>query len=462
MPSTTALNTALNTALHVITTERDALSHLELLYRTNDLAQKNIDRAVAELVRTIKRGGKLVVCGVGKSGKIGRKLEATMNSVGIHSVFLHPTEALHGDLGMIRPVRYITTLLSRETKTNTPQLDTLLLISFSGRTPELLLMLPHIPQTVPVIAITSHAHPSTCPLLSFNSPDMTILLPAPLHIDEETSFGLAAPTSSTTVALALGDALALATAQSLHTLPGQGPSEIFKGYHPGGAIGAAVARDNASAISTPATSMTTSPSLSSLEDALPIKLTFDDDDDDDNEDEDNMRSTSSKTRLDTVCASEHFVPIECIPTVVPSSQSPETTEQIRKGPQILDLLLTTIQNPASKLWVKLSDTHIIPPPLLRSMTMTMGSSSSSSTTSTIIDTNAYTLSTTHITSVPSNKWLRVRASSTMDEIRCILFSPSSPSTDTSPSDQNKPYRVISVTDDVDSDKVLGFICADDV
>jgi D-arabinose 5-phosphate isomerase GutQ len=97
--------TALNTALHVITTERDALSHLELLYRTNDLAQKNIDRAVAELVHTIHRGGKLVVCGVGKSGKIGRKLEATMNSVGIHSVFLHPTEALHGDLGMIRPVR---------------------------------------------------------------------------------------------------------------------------------------------------------------------------------------------------------------------------------------------------------------------------------------------------------------------------------------------------------------------
>jgi D-arabinose 5-phosphate isomerase GutQ len=95
----------LDTALHVIATERDALSNLELLYRSNEPAQKNISRAVTELVRTINRGGKLVVCGVGKSGKIGRKLEATMNSVGIHSVFLHPTEALHGDLGMIRPVR---------------------------------------------------------------------------------------------------------------------------------------------------------------------------------------------------------------------------------------------------------------------------------------------------------------------------------------------------------------------
>lgn len=99
----------LSTALHVITTERDALTHLEYLYRTNDLAAKNLSRAVSQLVHTIHRGGKLVVCGVGKSGKIGRKLEATMNSVGIHSVFLHPTEALHGDLGVIRSVRSLYT-----------------------------------------------------------------------------------------------------------------------------------------------------------------------------------------------------------------------------------------------------------------------------------------------------------------------------------------------------------------
>lgn len=96
----------LSTALHVISTERDALTHLECLYSTNELAQKNMERAVSQLVHTINRGGKLVVCGVGKSGKIGRKLEATMNSVGIHSVFLHPTEALHGDLGVIRSVRF--------------------------------------------------------------------------------------------------------------------------------------------------------------------------------------------------------------------------------------------------------------------------------------------------------------------------------------------------------------------
>lgn len=95
---------SLSTALHVIATERDALSHLESLYRSDAQAQRDLERAVRQLVQTIKRGGKLVICGVGKSGKIGRKLEATMNSVGIHSVFLHPTEALHGDLGMIRAV----------------------------------------------------------------------------------------------------------------------------------------------------------------------------------------------------------------------------------------------------------------------------------------------------------------------------------------------------------------------
>ncbi|KKA18048.1 Sugar isomerase, KpsF/GutQ [Rasamsonia emersonii CBS 393.64] len=200
---------SLATALHVISTEREALANLESLYQTNALAQENISRAVSQIVKSIKCGGKLVVCGVGKSGKIGRKLEATMNSMGIYSVFLHPTEALHGDLGMIRPI------------------DTLLLISFSGRTPELLLLLPHIPQTVPVIAITAHMHPSTCPILSYHRSDMTILLPAPVHVDEETSFGVSAPTTSTTVALALGDALALATARSLHTTPGRGPAEVI-------------------------------------------------------------------------------------------------------------------------------------------------------------------------------------------------------------------------------------------
>ena len=93
------------TALHVMSTERTALAHLEQLYQTDARAQLELARAVDQIVRSVSEGGKLVVCGVGKSGKIGQKIEATMNSLGIYSAFLHPTEALHGDLGLVRPVR---------------------------------------------------------------------------------------------------------------------------------------------------------------------------------------------------------------------------------------------------------------------------------------------------------------------------------------------------------------------
>ena len=97
---------AVDTALHVISTERAALAHLERLYQTDARAQQDLARAVDLIAQTVREAGKLVVCGVGKSGKIGRKIEATMNSLGIYSAFLHPTEALHGDLGLVRPVSH--------------------------------------------------------------------------------------------------------------------------------------------------------------------------------------------------------------------------------------------------------------------------------------------------------------------------------------------------------------------
>lgn len=90
-----------------------------------------------------------------------------------------------------------------------------------------------------MIALTSHTHPSTCPLLANRSNG--ILLSAPIHEPEKVSFGVSAPTTSTTVALALGDALAIAVARRLHNFPGKGPAEVFHGYHPGGAIGQSVA-----------------------------------------------------------------------------------------------------------------------------------------------------------------------------------------------------------------------------
>ena len=92
------------TAIHVISTERAALAHLEHIYQTDARAQHDLARAVDRITQSVREGGKLVVCGVGKSGKVGQKIEATMNSLGVYSAFLHPTEALHGDLGLVRPV----------------------------------------------------------------------------------------------------------------------------------------------------------------------------------------------------------------------------------------------------------------------------------------------------------------------------------------------------------------------
>ena len=95
---------SIQTALHVLATERDALTHLKKLYESDPVAQDGFINAVDTVMKMVRRRGKLVVCGVGKSGKIGEKVVATMNSLGIRSAFLHPTEALHGDLGTIAPV----------------------------------------------------------------------------------------------------------------------------------------------------------------------------------------------------------------------------------------------------------------------------------------------------------------------------------------------------------------------
>ncbi|MCJ1455984.1 hypothetical protein MMC28_006341 [Mycoblastus sanguinarius] len=206
---------AIRTALHVIRTERDALTQLEDLYESDSLAQEGLANAVNVISTTINCGGKLIVSGVGKSSKIGLKVVATMNSFGIRSVFLHPTEALHGDLGLIGDN------------------DSMLIITFSGRTPEILTLLPFLPPALPLIAVTSHMSPSTCAMFRSRPSHLSILLPAPVPVSEVQTFGVAAPTTSTTVALALTDALALSVARRLHP----NFSAVFQGYHPGGAIG---------------------------------------------------------------------------------------------------------------------------------------------------------------------------------------------------------------------------------
>ncbi|KAF4610388.1 hypothetical protein G7Y89_g15731 [Cudoniella acicularis] len=207
----------LSNALHVLSTEATSLSCLTMLYETDPVARGGFNSAVEAITRFGGRRGKLIVSGVGKSGHIGVKLVATLTSLKIPSIFLHPTEALHGDLGTVDDD------------------DTILLISNSGKTGELLALLPHFHTSLPTIIMTSHTHPANCEVI--RQRPGTILLPAPIHISETDAFGVNAPTISTTMALALGDALAIAVSRELHSI---NLSNVFLKNHPGGAIGAAI------------------------------------------------------------------------------------------------------------------------------------------------------------------------------------------------------------------------------
>ncbi|KAI2625749.1 SIS domain-containing protein [Hypoxylon sp. NC1633] len=202
-------------AIHVLNTEATALRNLTHLYKNDATAAQGFNAAVEAITRHKGERGKLVIIGVGKSGHIGKKLVATFNSLGIQATFLHPTEALHGDLGKIG------------------KYDTVLFITFSGRTSELLAVLPHLDEALPVIVLTSHTEPDKCELIRQRQD--AILLPAPIHESEIVSFGVSAPTTSTTVSLALGDALAVVASQELHSTV----TSVFAKNHPGGAIGQA-------------------------------------------------------------------------------------------------------------------------------------------------------------------------------------------------------------------------------
>lgn len=153
-----------------------------------------------------KSGGRLVVVGIGKSGHIGRKISATLASTGTPSFFVHPTEALHGDLGMITSS------------------DIVLALSFSGETEELSKILtPLKKEKIKIIALTGHKN-STLGKMA----DICL----EVKIKREACPYNLAPTSSTTAMLALGDALAicLMKIKNFH-------KEDFAFFHPGGTLG---------------------------------------------------------------------------------------------------------------------------------------------------------------------------------------------------------------------------------
>lgn len=202
----------LDHGIQVLDAEADALYNLARFYKTNCFARKSFNNAVHTLAGRVKAGGKIVIIGVGKSGHIARKLAAMLQSLGVLSVFLHPTEALHGDLGLVQPH------------------DVAVFLSSSGGTSEILLLLSHLEAALPVVLITSHERPETCEFM-VQRPE-AILLPAPVAECEYSMLGVSAPSISTTAALALGDALAISTARIVHpSLPA-----VFAHNHPGGII----------------------------------------------------------------------------------------------------------------------------------------------------------------------------------------------------------------------------------
>lgn len=163
----------------------------------------DFDSAIKKIIAS---SGKVIICGMGKSGLIGQKIAATLASTGTSSFFLHPGEAFHGDLGMISPN------------------DVFIAISNSGETEEVIRLLPFLKDNKNIIIAMSGNIKST--LAKHSNYHLNV------SVKEEACPLQLAPTSSTTATLAMGDALAVALMIGRDFQP-----EHFARFHPGGSLG---------------------------------------------------------------------------------------------------------------------------------------------------------------------------------------------------------------------------------
>ena len=170
---------------------------------------KSFDRVVETIVEAVKRRGKIIIVGIGKSGNVGQKIAATLTSTGSTSVVLSSVDALHGDVGIVNDG------------------DIILALSYSGESEELLNLLPALKRfSVKIISFSGNLKSS---LARHSDVSLNVKVPK-----EACPFNLA-PTSSTTAMLVLGDALAMAVLQA------RGFKQTdFAKYHPNGAIGRAM------------------------------------------------------------------------------------------------------------------------------------------------------------------------------------------------------------------------------
>jgi arabinose-5-phosphate isomerase len=190
-------NKHINEALRVFDLEAEAI--LQLKNQLSDDFSNAIEHVLAST-------GKVIVCGMGKSGQIGQKIAATLASTGTSSFFMHPAEAIHGDLGMVSAN------------------DVFVAISNSGETDEVIRLIPFLHEN------------GNCIIAMTGKPNSTLAKNANYHlnvaVDKEACPLQLAPTSSTTAALAMGDAFAVAIMVSRQFQP-----ENFARFHPGGSLG---------------------------------------------------------------------------------------------------------------------------------------------------------------------------------------------------------------------------------
>ncbi|HEX8545432.1 MAG TPA: KpsF/GutQ family sugar-phosphate isomerase [Cytophagaceae bacterium] len=186
-----------NTAIEVLINEANAIM------KVADFIDDSFDECVNKILNS---KGRLVVTGIGKSAHIGNKIVATLNSTGTPSLFMHAADAIHGDLGMIQKD------------------DIVLCLSKSGNTPEIKVLVPLIKRGGnTLIALVSNRK-------SYLAIQADFIIDA--TIDQEACPNNLAPTTSTTVALALGDALAVCLLEKRNFT-----TQDFAKYHPGGALG---------------------------------------------------------------------------------------------------------------------------------------------------------------------------------------------------------------------------------
>lgn len=192
-----------NSAIHAIETEINGLRIMQ-----NGFGDAFV--AAVEMICPIKDNkGRVIISGMGKSGHVGQKIAATMASTGTPAFFVHPSEASHGDLGMI-------------TKD-----DLLITISNSGESREMGDIITYSRRFgIPMIAITSKAESSMA-----KAADLVLLIPDASKAPEACPLGLA-PTTSTTMTMAMGDALAVALVEKRGFT-----KQDFKDHHPGGKLG---------------------------------------------------------------------------------------------------------------------------------------------------------------------------------------------------------------------------------